>query len=103
VGGPGAAKAALDAGDHQVANRLAGDAGGGGVPGQDLAVAGVDAEQQADNAAIAGGNLTVVGALADVGAERHDGTVVGSAGPEGGLGLQGDALTLAPHYCTTCL
>ena len=33
----------------------------------------------------------VVGAPADVGAERHDGTVVGPAGPAGGMGLQGEA------------
>ena len=91
VGGSGGSEAALDAGDHQVADHLAGDAGGGGVPAEDLAVAGVDGEQQADDAAVAAGDLAVVGTPADVRAERYDRTIVGPAGPAGGVGLQGEA------------
>jgi hypothetical protein len=61
------------------------------VPAEDLAVAGVDGEQHADDAAVAAGDLEMVRTPADVRAERHDGAIVGLAGPAGGMGLQDEA------------
>jgi hypothetical protein len=91
VGRPGGTEAALDAGDHQVPDDLARDAGGGGLPAENLALASVGGEQHADDAGVTTGDLEVVRTPADVRAERHDGAVVGPAGPAGGVGLQGEA------------
>ena len=50
----------LDASDHQVAHHLAGDAGGRGQPGHDLAIAGIDSKQHTHDLAITTGERAMV-------------------------------------------
>jgi hypothetical protein len=51
---------ALDGGDHEIANHLAGDTGvRHGRPGDDLAVTGIEHEQDPDDLAIPGMQLEV--------------------------------------------
>ena len=66
-------KSTLDACYHQVAHHLAGDAGGGGHPAHNLAIAGINSKQHThDLLAITTGELEVIGTPADVRAQHHD-------------------------------
>ena len=66
-------KSTLDADCHQVAHHLAGDAGGGGQPAHNLAIAGIDSKQHTRDLAITTGGLKVIGTPADVRAQcNHD-------------------------------
>ena len=57
----GRAEAALDGGDHEVAHHLAGDAGlRHGGPGNDLAVEGIEDEEDAHDFAVPGMDLQMV-------------------------------------------
>ncbi len=70
---------ALDAVQHHVADHLAGDAAaGGGDPGDDLAVVGVDGEGDADDLTVPAGDLEAVGRPSLIGPGRDDGAPVGA-------------------------
>src|SRR5947209_7082403 len=73
-------EAALDALDHQIADHLAGDAGGRRDPPDDLAIMAVEGKGDTHHLAVPAGELKDVRAPADVGPERHDAAVV-LAGP----------------------
>src|SRR5262245_11654916 len=65
------AEALLDAVNHHVTDHLAGDAGGGSAPADDLAVVAIEREGDAHHLAIPARELEAVGAPADVGAQRR--------------------------------
>ncbi len=71
-------EAALDAVEHHVTDHLAGDAAaGGGDPGDDLAVMGVDGKGAADGLAVPAGSFKAIGGPALIGGGRDDGALVG--------------------------
>ena len=78
-------KSTLDASDHQVAHHLAGDAGGRGQPGHDLAIAGIDSKQHTHDLAITTGELEVIGAPADVRAQCNHDAVMPAPWPAAGM------------------
>lgn len=66
---PCATESVLDGLDHQITHHLARNAAmGDGRPGDDLAVAGIDDEENADDIAVAAFEFEMVRAPADVGA-----------------------------------
>src|SRR6202043_1331972 len=73
------------ASDHQVAHHLAGDAGGRGQPGHDLAIAGIDSKQHTHDLAITTGELEVIGAPADVRAQCNHDAVMRAPWPAAGM------------------
>jgi hypothetical protein len=75
----------LDASDHQVAHHLAGDAGGRGQPGHDLAIAGIDSKQHTHDLAITTAELEVIGAPADVQTQCNHDTVMRAPWPAAGI------------------
>jgi hypothetical protein len=80
---------ALDAVQHHVPDHLPGDAAaGGGDPGHDLAVMGVDGEGDANHLAVPAGDLEAVGSPALIGGGRDDGALMGADRPPAGVGLQ---------------
>lgn len=74
-------EAAFDGGDHEIAHHLARDAGiRDGGPGEDLAVANVNDEENGDDLSIAGVDFQMIGAPTDIRAQRDDRAFVRAAG-----------------------
>ena len=78
-------KSTLDASYHQVAHHLAGDAGGGGQPAHNLAIAGIDSKQHTHDLAITTGELEVIGTPADVRAQCNHDAVMRAPWPAAGM------------------
>ncbi len=82
-------EAAFDSGDHQITDHLARDAGiGDSRPGDDLAIAGVDDENDPHHLSIAGMDLQMIGAPTDIGAQGNHNAVVGAGGPAAQSGIR---------------
>ena len=79
---------ALDAGQHQIAHHFAADPAGCGVPGDDLTIARVDREGDADHLAIPASDLQRIGRPALVGRQGDDAAIVRAHGTQAGMGLQ---------------
>jgi hypothetical protein len=76
-------EAALDGSDYQITDPLPGDAGiGNSRPGDDVPITGVDDEDDAPHLAIAGTDLKMTPAPADVGAQGNDNAIMGSSRPQ---------------------
>jgi hypothetical protein len=75
----------LNAFDHQVADHLAGDPGGGGDPAQNLTVVAVERERDPRQVAIPAGELERVGAPAGVGAQGDDLAIMLARPPPSGV------------------
>lgn len=69
---PQGVETALDAGQHQITHHLAADAAGAGVPGDDLAVTGVDVEDKAHHLAVPAADLLHIERPAQVGGGQGD-------------------------------
>src|SRR3984957_12722397 len=79
------AESTLDASYHQVAHHLAGDAGGGGQPAHNLAIAGIDSKQHTHDLTITTGELEVIGTPADVRAQCNHDAVMCAPWPAAGM------------------
>ncbi len=88
----GRSEAALDGGDYQIADHLTGDTGlRDRRPGDDLAVAGIQYDEDTDLLAISGMDLQMVRAPAHVRAKRDDDAVMGAARTMRGMAFQRQA------------
>ena len=68
-------------GDHEIADHLARDAGiGEGKPGDDLAIAGIQDEEDANDLAVSGMDFQMIRTPPDVRAQRNDDAVMDAAG-----------------------
>jgi hypothetical protein len=85
-------KASLDALEHEIADHLAGDTAGCGVPGHHLAIASVECEGDTNALAVPAGDLEAIRGPAQVRADRDDLPVVGSSRRLSGIALQQKAI-----------
>jgi hypothetical protein len=78
----------FDASQHQVANHLAAGAAGGGLPGDDLPVMGVDGKGQAHHLAVPARDLQAIGGPAEVRFWGNDAALVDADGFLGAVPLE---------------
>ena len=88
TGCPQGIEPSLDAGEHQNAHHLAADAAGAGLPGDDLAVTGVDGEGDPHDFAVRAADLQPVRGPALVGRRSYDLPFMRTNRPQADIRLQ---------------